>query len=126
MVDQTTIERKEQRVSTIGGGGEERRTLQYKINQIIYYILVVIEVLLALRFLFYLFGANPESPFIGFIYGLSGIFVSPFKGIFPTFAEGVVVFEWSVLVAMAIYALIAVGIVQLVKILAARKPEEEI
>lgn len=128
MDDTTRIEHKEQRVSTTSGdgGGEKRRTAQYKTNQIIWYIVGLIEVLLALRFLFYLFGANPESPFLRFIYGLSGIFVFPFKGIFPTFAEGVAVFEWSVLVAMAIYALIAWGIVRLFKILAARKPEEEI
>lgn len=129
-MDETTrVEHSEQRVSTTGGGvagGEQRRTFQYKTNQIIWYILVVIEVLLALRFFFYLFGANPESPFLRFIYGLSGIFVFPFKGIFPAFAEGVAVFDWSVLVAMAIYALITVGIIRLIKIITARKPEEEI
>jgi len=52
----------------------------------VYLVLVflfdVLEILLALRFVFKLLGANPSSEFVNFIYNLSAVFVAPFAGIF--------------------------------------------
>lgn len=81
------------------------------IRRIIYYIAGVIIALLALRIILLLLGANQGSPFVDFIYGLSGIFAWPFYGIFnyePTY--GVHTFEISSVVAIIVYALIALAL----------------
>jgi len=87
---------------------------------IVYFIFGMIEMLLAFRFVLKLTGANPSSGFVDFIYSLSRIFVLPFNGIFHTsLAQGDVttsIFEPSTLVALIVYALIAWGIVKLIKI----------
>ena len=71
-----------------------------------------IEVLIGLRFLLRLFGANPASGFVSWIYGWSTPFVSPFAGIFGQEATvtgpGVVtssVFDWTALIAFIIIGL---------------------
>ncbi len=95
-----------------------------KARNSIYYVLGVIEVLLAFRFLFKLLGANQASGFVSFIYTVTGILAAPFKGIFSTFVtEGLSarsVFEPSVLIAFIVYAIIAWGLVRLIRLKAAR------
>ncbi|MBP7176708.1 MAG: YggT family protein [Thermoclostridium sp.] len=93
-------------------------------RNVIYYLLGLIEILLGLRFLFMLLGANPRSGFTSFLYMFTGIFISPFSGIFnPLTTPGLVsrsVFDPATIVAMIIYALIAWGIVRLMWIKVAR------
>ena len=95
-----------------------------KSRNIVYYILGVIEVFLALRFLFMLLGANPRSGFTSFLYNMTGILISPFAGIFnPLTTAGLVsrsVFDPATLIAMVIYWLIAWGIVRLLWIKVSR------
>lgn len=103
----------------------ENRPLWFvRSRNVVYYLLGLIEVLLGLRFLFMLLGANPRSGFTSFIYMISGIFIAPFTGIFnPLTTAGLVsrsVFDPAAIVAMLIYALIAWGIVRLLWIKAAR------
>jgi len=88
-----------------------------RINQIISFIFGAISVLLALRFLLLLLAANPASPFVSLIYGLSRLFVAPFLGIFsePTFDGSVV--EWSSLVGIIVYTLFAYGLTRLVELM---------
>jgi hypothetical protein len=92
-------------------------------QRVIYYIGGVIIALLLVRLLLQLLGANQGSDFVGFIYGLSGIFVAPFFGIFgePTFGQSH--FETSTLVAIIVYALIIVGVAKLITL---TRPHEEI
>ncbi len=89
-------------------------------RKMVYYILGVLELLLAFRFIFKLLGANPGSGFVSFIYSLSGVFLLPFEGIFRSVAtEGIeakAVFEPATLIAMAVYALAAYGIVKFMEI----------
>ncbi len=96
-----------------------------KTRNIIYYVLGVIEVLLAFRFLFKLLGANQASGFVAFIYTLTGILTAPFKGIFSSFVtQGLSarsVFEPSVIIAFIVYALAAWGLVRLIGIKASRE-----
>lgn len=80
---------------------------------IIYFIGGLIEAVIALRFIFELFGANPASQFVNLIYSWSTPFVSPFAGIFGQNATitgaGAVttsVFDWAALVALVVYGLI--------------------
>lgn len=91
----------------------------------VYLIFGVLDVLLVFRFIFKLLGANPSSGFVDFIYNLSAIFVAPFTGIFNTsLANGAVttsVFEPATLVALIVYALLAWGIVTLIRVISGRQ-----
>ena len=87
-------------------------------RRVTYYALDVILVFLAFRFLLKAFGANPDSLFAQFVYAVSGPFALPFEGIFSnTSAPGAAVLEWSTLVAMLVYLLLAIGIVRLFKLI---------
>lgn len=94
---------------------------QLKPQRIVYYILGVLEVLLAFRLVFKLLGANPASPFVSFIYALTQIFLYPFTGIFPTAVtkglEAQAILEPTTIIAMIVYGIIAWGIVKLIGIM---------
>ena len=91
-----------------------RANARYWITTVTYFVLGVLEVILALRLLFRLLGANQDNGFITFLYNLSHIFVGAFNGIFNDQTIGSRgVFEVSTLIAMLVYALIAWGIVSL-------------
>ena len=93
---------------------QSRANTRYWITTVTYFVLGVLEVILALRLLFRLLGANQDNGFITFLYGLSHIFVGAFNGIFNDQTIGSRgVFEVSTLIAMLVYALIAWGIVAL-------------
>lgn len=69
--------------------------------------------LLALRFVLKLMGANPSAGFSDFIYSASQFLTAPFTGVFGlSQVEGSVV-EWTTLLAMAVYWLVALGIIRL-------------
>jgi len=97
----------------------------FRAYQVIWYILAVVEILLAFRMLLKALGANPFSGFTTFIYALSGPFALPFSGIFGTTAtQQGSVFEWSTIVAAAVYALVAFGVVQLIQMIKPVTKEE--
>ncbi len=85
--------------------------------RLVWFIAGVIIVLLAIRFLFILLGANQGNGFVDLIYNASYPFAAPFFGIFGyTLHYGISRFELSTLVAIGIYALIAWGIARLITI----------
>lgn len=92
--------------------GASRQNTLNRVRQIIWMILVLIEILLAIRFILRLLGANPEAGFAQFIYGITAAFVAPFAGLFGTPRFDASVFEFTTLVAMIIYALLAWVIVR--------------
>lgn len=93
---------------------KKKKTL-FRTYQIIWYILVFIEVLLAFRVALKALGANPTSGFATLVYGISSPFSAPFNGLFgTTVTQQGSVFEWSTIIAAAVYALIAVGIVHII------------
>jgi hypothetical protein len=97
---------------------QRRTNARYWVTTVTYFLLGVLEVILALRFLFRLLGASQGSGFVLFLYNLSYPFVVPFNGIFnDQNPVGTSVFEFSTIVAMLIYALIAWGIVSLGRVL---------
>jgi hypothetical protein len=80
---------------------------------LLYMIVGFMEVIIGLRFLFRLMGANPSSPFVNWIYDWSTPLVAPFSGIFGQNATitgtGVVtqsVFDWTALIALVVYGLV--------------------
>lgn len=91
-----------------------------KARHIIYYILGIIEVLLAFRFTFKLLGANRQNGFVSFLYSITEIFTAPFSGIFNSFISSGLsaksVFEPGTIIGMIVYAILAWGLVGLVKL----------
>jgi hypothetical protein len=95
-----------------------RANQRYRITRVVYFVLGVLEVIMGLRLVFRLLGANQGSDFVMFLYSLSHIFVSPFSGIFNDQTIGnVSVFEISTVIAMLVYALVAWGLAELGKVL---------
>jgi hypothetical protein len=87
------------------------------ITSILYMVIGFIEVLVGLRFVFRLLGANPASSFVNWVYDWSTPLVAPFAGIFGQSATvagtGVAtqsVFDWTALIALVVYGLIAAAI----------------
>ena len=96
----------------------------FRSYQIIWYILGVIEVILAFRVLLKLLGASTVSGFTTFIYAISSPFALPFAGILKVTGSSGMVLEWSTLIAMIVYAIIAYGIVALFQLIKPTNPEE--
>lgn len=92
-------------------------------QRVVWFIAGLISIIIALRFVFLLLGANQGAAFTDFIYSLSAPFVAPFVGIFgePTYGQSV--FEISSLLAIAVYLLLAWGITKLLTI---SRPREEV
>ena len=65
----------------------EQRIFTFKASQLIWLVFGVLEVLIALRIGLMLIGANPGSPIVALIYGITGLFLIPFTGLIasPTF-----------------------------------------
>lgn len=86
----------------------------YMISAIIYAIGGFIEIVIGLRFLFRLLGADPNAGFVRLVYDWSAPLVTPFAGIFGQEATvlsdaGTVtasVFDWTALIALIVYGLI--------------------
>ncbi len=87
---------------------------------LVYYLFGALDILLAFRIILKLLGASTASYFVKFVYSLSRIFIMPFEGIFRKgFTEGLEttsVVEPATLIAIIVYAIIAVGIVKLIRI----------
>lgn len=77
----------------------------------------LVEAALGLRLLLRLLGANPNTPFVSWIYKTSDPLLDPFRGIFPTrILEGGFVFDFSTLFAMIIYALLGYFLIELLEL----------
>ena len=93
--------------------GQVQRATSFKITQLIWWVLGLLEALLGLRFLFKLIGANAVNQFASFLYGLTDIFVKPFVTLIGAPSVGNIVFEVPTLIAMIVYALIGWGLERL-------------
>ena len=83
------------------------------------FIVGVVDILIAARFLGKLLGASSQSAFVSFIYQASSPLVAPFKGIFGNPGSSANSFETASLVAIVVYAVIGWGIVMLIRIVTA-------
>ncbi len=82
-------------------------------TQIVWYILGLIEVLLLFRFVLKFLGANGGAGFTSFIYGVTYVFAAPFLNVFKVTQVAGSVFEWTTLLAMFVYWILAMGIIKL-------------
>jgi hypothetical protein len=85
----------------------EQRILTFKATQLIWLLFGILEALIALRIGLMLIGANPGSPIVALIYGITSLFVYPFTGMVGSPTVGNMVLEVSSLFAMLVYGLIA-------------------
>lgn len=90
--------------------------LLYRGTQAVWYILSIIELLLVFRFALKLLGANTEAGFTSFMYGITHIFVSPFLSVFRISQVEGTIFEWTTLLAMFVYWVVAISIIKLLLI----------
>ena len=104
-------------------------TSSQTVEYLVYFFFGALEILLAFRLILKLTGASISSAFVGLIYGLTGIFILPFEGIFRRgYTQGIEttsVLEPSTLVAIIVYAVLAWGIVKLLRILSGEQQQTE-
>lgn len=85
------------------------------VAKLLYVVLVVVEIILALRFVFTLLGANQANQFVRGIYTASTPLIKPFSGIV---SDTVNVFGFRVeivtLIALVILTLIAYGLMEVI------------
>ena len=98
----------------------------FRINQIIWYILGSVEVILGFRVVLMALVANPNSGFTSFIYSLSGPLALPFRGILGESISGNSLLEWSSVFAAVVYFVIAGGLVYLLDLVNPVSQEEVI
>lgn len=96
----------------------------FRAYQVIWYFLGFVEAVLAFRFALKALGANSGSGFASLVYTVSAPFAAPFLGIFPASATGRVLIEWSTIVAMIVYLLLAYGLVSFLQFVKPTNPKE--
>jgi uncharacterized protein YggT (Ycf19 family) len=90
-------------------------------TRIIYLVFGIIEVLIGIRVILKLLAANPDAGFTSLMYNVTQPFVALFQGVFPTAQSQGNIVEVSSLLAILVYALLAFGIVRMVRIMAHRQ-----
>jgi len=106
---------------------ERASTLKFiigKVGDFLRWFAIVLEVTLAIRFVFMLIGADPTNIFAEFIYALTGIILFPFSNIVhnPSFRTNEA-FEITTLIGMAIYWLIFWLLISFFRILVSEPKE---
>lgn len=91
----------------------ERTKPLYLGIRVTWYVLGILEALLAIRFLLKLMQANPVAGFTNFVYSVTGLFTAPFEAVFRNFRAQGSVIEWTTILAMVVYWLIAFAIIKL-------------
>ena len=97
----------------------EHNPYNFRAVAVVGFIVGVVDILIAARFLGKLFGASSQSAFVNFIYQVSGPMVAPFTGIFGNSVSRTNTFETASLVAIVVYAVIGWGLVALIRIVTA-------
>jgi uncharacterized protein YggT (Ycf19 family) len=98
-----------------------------KFNDYLLWFLMVLEVVLLIRFLLKLIGADPNNPFAGFLYALTSIPLLPFQGIVssPSIHLPNQSFEFSTLIAIVIYYLFFYALRRFIRLLVS-SPEDPV
>ncbi len=95
---------------------KERMYTARVVLALIDFIFGLIEAIIGLRIFLELFGANPYTPFVTWLYEISRTLLYPFQGIFPSpVLKGGVVLDMSAIVALFIYAFLAYLLSELIR-----------
>lgn len=98
----------------------------FRMNQIIWYVLGFVEVLLVFRVVLKALGANPNVGFTSLIYSITGPLALPFRGVLGESIDGGSLIEWSSIFAIVVYLIIAGGLVYLLDLVNPVTKEEVI
>ena len=91
-------------------------------EQIVYFLGGVAMVLLSMRFLLMILGANTGNTFSRLIYNVTQPLVAPFYSLFNYHpAYGSSRFEFETLIAIFVYGLVAIGIAELIALFDRRR-----
>jgi hypothetical protein len=82
-------------------------------TQIVWYLFAILETLLAFRFVLKMAAANSGAWFTSLIYDITYLLAQPFIAVFKVTRVDGNAFEWTTLLAMVVYWLIAEGVVRL-------------
>ncbi len=85
----------------------------YRGTQFIWYTLWAVETLLIFRFVLKLLGANAGATFTSFIYSVTHFLTAPFTRVFRVTAVDQSVFEWTTVLAIIAYWVLATAIIRL-------------
>jgi uncharacterized protein YggT (Ycf19 family) len=98
------------------GTARRSHTFTWIVNSI-FWLAGILEILLGVRFLLRLFGANRENEFAQLINNLSAPFMAPFSTLFisPTSGGGANIFDFNIAIAILAYALLSYLAVSLVR-----------
>jgi len=114
---------------TVVSAPKSEATSYQTVEYLLYFFFGVLEILLVFRLVLKLLGASFSNAFVGLIYGLTGIFILPFQGIFhQATTQGVettAILEPATIVAIIVYAVLAVGVVKLVRILSGKQQQAD-
>jgi hypothetical protein len=94
--------------------GQEQRVTSFRITQLVWLFLSLLEAGLGLRLIFKLIAVNPGNPFAAFLYGVTDLFLAPFASLAGAPSSGGMVLEISTVLAMIVYALVGWGIERIV------------
>jgi uncharacterized protein YggT (Ycf19 family) len=95
-----------------------RNDAVWAVTRIVTLLFTVLEVLLILRFILKLFGANANQALVSGLYRITEPLVRPFQGIFPE-PSGPPALDLAALLAVAFFFLIAALIVAIVRAITA-------
>ena len=103
VTDGAGLEHRERSVHDVGA---EQRLNILRVSQVVWLFVGIAEVLIGMRVLLKLIGANPANDFAGFVYNFAGVFLAPFFGLTGSPSSGGMVLEIPSLIAMLVYALL--------------------
>jgi len=104
--------------ANVNAGGASSATPVWTVTNVVTLIFTVLEVLLLLRFIFKLAGANANQALVAALYGVTEPLTRPFQGIFAEPAGPPIVDE-PALLAIVFFFLIGALIVALVRAITA-------
>ena len=90
--------------------GQEQRFATFRVTQVLWLLLGLLEAVIALRVVFKLIAVNAANPFAELLYNVTGFFVAPFADLTGAPTAGGMVLEISSIIAMIVYLLIAWGL----------------
>lgn len=97
--------------------GREQRVATFKVTQLIWLLLGILEAAIALRVVFKMIAVNAANPFAALLYNVTNFFLAPFANLTGAPAVGGKVLEISSIIAMVVYLLIAWALERIVYVL---------
>ncbi len=98
----------------------ERRQTYYQISRGLWTIFSILDIVLVIRFVLKLIGANPTNSFADFMYRISAPFIAPFANLVGNPSAGSMLFEITTLIAILIYALVCWILVRVLEMFVGR------